>query len=526
MADNKGIVHIDKLNVRMRPAADAPALCQLMRNTAVTYSEATAGWLGIDFSLLEGYVSRAYMQLHTLEPPGPTRMESGIVEAEALNLRSGPGYDFSTVAVINRGTLVEILGEMDDWLQVRTRPVRGFIMRDLIVEIIGGGDSDAEAYPAAVNEKNVNLRSGPGDNYAVLSILARDTQLRVFRVTAGWAEVETLVQQGYLRKEFIKRSTGETIPTSGSDATAVATVATDGLALRNGPSESSAVLALLTSGLQFRVLDMAGGWLRVRPLIKSAYVASQYILDTGAVTPLPSPISADTLQPPPNEIIPIESHFSTEQRNMAEAWNQYGGLIKKVSVEFSLKSVVSLAVLCVESGGKGFGPDGRMIIRFENHYFFNYWGVNNPELYARHFRFSTDKPWQGHEYRPTTTAAWQPVHTGQQASEWQVFEFASRLNRNAALMSISMGSPQIMGANYAILCYSAVEEMFFAFQSDIRNQIRGLFRYIQGKNLTPLLVAEDFVAFARVYNGPANATAYGNKLKKHVDEFRKIFEFE
>ncbi len=524
MADKKGIVQTDRLNVRMRPAADAPTLCQLMRNTSVNYREATSGWLEIDFSLLEGYVSRAYVQLHTLEPPGPTRMESGIVEAEALNLRSGPGYDFTTVAVINRGTLVEILGEMDDWLQVRTRPVRGFVMRDLIVEIIGGGET-AEAFPAAVNEQNVNLRSGPGDNFSVLSILSRNDQLRVFRVTSGWAEVETLVHQGYLRKEFIKRSSGETMATSDDQATAMASVATDGLAFRNGPSESSGVVALLNSGLQLRVVDIAGSWLRVRPLIDSAYVASQYILESGAVAPTPMPVSADTLQPPPHEIIPIESHFSTEQRVMAEAWNQYGGFIKKISVEFSLKSVVSLAVLCVESGGKGFGPDGRMIIRFENHYFYNQWGVDNPELYARHFRFSSDKPWQGHEYRPTTTAAWQPVHTGQQASEWQVFEFASRLNRNAALMSISMGSPQIMGANYALLCYSTVEAMFFAFQSDIRNQIRGLFQFIQGKNLSPFLVAEDFEAFARVYNGPANATTYGNKLKKHVAEFRKIFEY-
>ncbi|MDZ7319174.1 MAG: N-acetylmuramidase domain-containing protein, partial [candidate division KSB1 bacterium] len=415
--------------------------------------------------------------------------------------------------------------EMDDWLQVRTRPVRGFMMRDFIVEIIGGGIGDAEAYSAAVNEKNVNLRSGPGENFAVLGILPRDTQLRVFRSTGVWAEVETLVHQGYLRKEFIKRSNGETIPTSDENATPVATVATDGLALRSGPSEDATILGLLSSGLQLRVLDMTGSWLRVRPLIDTAYVASQYITDSSVAAPAPTPILADTLQPPPHEIIPIESYFSTEQRIMAETWNQYGGLIKKISVEFSIQSVVALGVLCVESGGKGFGPDGRMIIRFENHYFYNYWGINNPELYAFHFRFNADKPWQGHEYRPTTAAAWQPVHTGQQESEWQVFEFASRLNRNAALMSISMGSPQIMGANYAILCYSAVEEMFFAFQNDIRNQIRGLFRYIQGKNLTPSLVAEDFVAFARVYNGPANATIYGNKLKKHVDEFRKIFEF-
>ncbi|MCU0645526.1 MAG: N-acetylmuramidase family protein, partial [bacterium] len=265
--------------------------------------------------------------------------------------------------------------------------------------------------------------------------------------------------------------------------------------------------------------------LRVQLLIQSGYASGNYIQEISGGAPKDIPAPGDPLKPPANEFIPIQHNFSTEQKTMATTWNQYGGLIKQVASQYSLNPIVALAVLCVESGGKGFGSDGRMIIRFENHYFYNYWGSKNESLYQNHFRYDPTQTWRGHEYRMSPSSAWMPVHTEQQYSEWQVFQFASQFDRTAAMKSISMGSPQIMGANYSILGYSSVDQMYNDFKSDIRNQIIGLFRYIKGKNLVPVLVAEDFVSFARVYNGPANASTYGAKIKKHVDEFRRIFPF-
>jgi hypothetical protein len=35
-------------------------------------------------------------------------------------------------------------------------------------------------------------------------------------------------------------------------------------------------------------------------------------------------------------------------------------------------------------------------------------------------------------------------------------------------------------------------------------------------------MAEDFIAFGKVYNGQAQALAYGDKIKQYVNEFRQI----
>ncbi len=47
-----------------------------------------------------------------------------------------------------------------------------------------------------------------------------------------------------------------------------------------------------------------------------------------------------------------------------------------------------------------------------------------------------------------------------------------------------------MGANYDLIGFPSPDQMFYAFQSDMRHQIWGLFRYIQAKNLIPDLIAD------------------------------------
>ena len=338
------------------------------------------------------------------------------------------------------------------------------------------------------------------------------------QVSNGWTEVQTILREGYIRKKFVKPANSHSIESGDADTITTATVTTEHLRLRSGPDQNHPTVAYLSRGTMLNIKDLATDWLRVQPNIKPAYILSRYIKEIEPTSLIEAASANDPLKPPLAEIISIDTSFSWEQKIMARTWNQYGGLIQRISQEFSIDPVISLAIFCVESGGKGFSRDGRMIIRFENHYFYRYWGQQNEELYKQHFMFDADTSWQGHQYRTSVSSPWQEVHTGDQKDEWAVLELASQLDRTAALKSISMGSPQIMGANHHLISYSTVEDMFHSFQSDIRHQIWGFFRFIDAKKAIPDLLAQDFVAFARVYNGPGQASTYGDKIKLHFDE--------
>jgi hypothetical protein len=217
-------------------------------------------------------------------------------------------------------------------------------------------------------------------------------------------------------------------------------------------------------------------------------------------------------------------------RLAADIWNRYGNLIGAISNLLSIEPAVAIAVFAVESGGKCFGPDGRMIIRFENQIFFDQWGKHNQARFQQHFSFNPQQRWLDHKWRPTPDEAWRPVDAanfhGVQSREWEVFNFARTLNDTAAKNSISMGAPQIMGFNFSIIGYESVQQMFDAFAASERAQIVGFFDFVQGPapNSRRILALQqqDFNTFASLYNGPGQAAKYGGLIKTTFDAFNQM----
>lgn len=226
------------------------------------------------------------------------------------------------------------------------------------------------------------------------------------------------------------------------------------------------------------------------------------------------------LEPPANEI--VEPDGSSEAASVSRAWALHGGLLSTLSARVGIDVGCAVAVLCVESGGAGFGADGRMIIRFENHVFRREWGSRTVD---RYFRQATNRPWEGHLFRENETTPWTTFH-GRQAMEWRVFEFARRKNATAAMRSISMGAPQIMGFNHRRLGYDSVEAMFERFNADVRFQIIGLFDFLTGgaadSQMLAALRARDFGRFASGYNGPGQAAIYGALIDRHCERFEAL----
>jgi peptidoglycan hydrolase-like protein with peptidoglycan-binding domain len=71
--------------------------------------------------------------------------------------------------------------------------------------------------------------------------------------------------------------------------------------------------------------------------------------------------------------IPLEK-LKGIQRTMANIYNNQGKYLEIKAKELGIDVASAAAVLKVESGGVGFGEGGKIIIRFENHVFFKYWG--------------------------------------------------------------------------------------------------------------------------------------------------------
>ncbi len=284
---------------------------------------------------------------------------------------------------------------------------------------------------------------------------------------------------------------------------------------RDGPGFTFNIMSVLPPGVQVSILGEQGDWFEVavggqHGFLNHAYVhewlKDQADLQAAALAPGDPKLDAGV----------------AAQRMLADIWNSYGGLLGRLAAQISIDPAVAVAVCATEAGGDGFGPDGRMIIRFENHIFWSQWGKSHPDQFNARFKFDPDAQWQGHQYRPAPDADWQRSHASQ-ASEWDALRVAQEMDAEAARKSISMGLPQIMGFNYASIGYPSVDDMFDRFSADVRNQLLALFDFIHSHAaLTQALQQGDFLAFARGYNGGGQAETYNNILGNYMSLFATL----
>jgi len=136
-----------------------------------------------------------------------------------------------------------------------------------------------------------------------------------------------------------------------------------------------------------------------------------------------------------------------------------------------------IAFIKVESGGKGFGSDGRLLIQFEPHW------------------FRKQAPF-------APTGKWSVNKIERQSAEWIAFNDAAQHDLEAAIKSTSLGLPQIMGFHFARLGYDSPLLMWSDFSESEEKQVAALVRFIKtDKRLYAAILAKDWHAIATIYNG-------------------------
>lgn len=302
---------------------------------------------------------------------------------------------------------------------------------------------------------------------------------------------------------------------------------TSNVNLRKGAGATFDVITLLPNRTTVTVLAESGLWYQVAVNNQKGFIHRDFVvlstqrISSGFFIQQPAtktwPLAPTNLKTAPSDADP-------KTKQVARIWNKYGGILQRLSDRLRIEPGVAVAVIATESSGAGF-QNNRLIIRFENHYFWRLWGKDNPDKFQRHFSFNAAEPWKEHLFRPDVNAPLQSFH-GNQDSEWTVFMKARSLHDESAKSSISMGLPQIMGANHKLIGYEAASEMFASFSQDERTQVLGLFDFIQGpETISRKVIAlqnQDFVAFAEQYNGTGQAAMYGGLLRLYFELFRML----
>lgn len=445
------------------------------------------------------------------------------VAVTSLNVRSMPNVISTILGQLTQGMVILASAKHDAWVQFYFAGKPGFVCRDYLQPV-----NDFTRLRGTVNTDFLSIYRTPDSVAKTLALVERGASIKTLAVIKEFLEIEFNSQPAYVLAKYVDLFYAQ----SGH----YAWVDTPILNVRSAPTTAAAVLGQLVADSQIWIEGEQQHWSQIHYNGKGGYVASQYLRkDDPQRQPEPSSLSDQQEllaipqpepQPQLDRMTPLtlltvagEPH----ERSVAATWNRWGALLENLSQNKQLDVACALAVLCVESSGKGFEKNNgnRMIIRFENHKFWSYWGKYHPQVYKLHFSYNPNKVWIDHQWRAEPRDLWQSFH-GQQNREWRVFEFAQQLDKDAAMLSISMGAPQIMGFHYERLGYQSVNEMFNAFSAGIQGQIQGLFDFFS-ESMHSCLREQAFENFAALYNGKGQKKIYGQRIEQHFQAFKKIY---
>jgi hypothetical protein len=210
------------------------------------------------------------------------------------------------------------------------------------------------------------------------------------------------------------------------------------------------------------------------------------------------------------------------KRDIATTYNRVGGLMSALAMKAGIPVEGALAVWQAESGGLPY-TQGRPVLRFENHVFFDEWGDNHVGAFDQHFQFGgragvPGRRWQNHRWQSSAGGAWQTFH-GSQTKEYNVFQFAHTLagDPEPGCRASSLGGPQILGRNHATVGYASAKALFDAMALSERWEVCAFFDFCRSKHIIDEIKNEDWEGFAYYYNGAGNAVVYGQKIENYYN---------
>ena len=129
-------------------------------------------------------------------------LKTGIafVTASSLRLRSGASSSTDTLAYAKRNEVVVVTGKTGQWYKVSYNLRTGYMHSDYLNFTTR---ENAELGYGSVNGSRVNIRSGPGTGYGILSQASRGERAYTIGINNQWYKVIYGDNIGYIRSDYL-----------------------------------------------------------------------------------------------------------------------------------------------------------------------------------------------------------------------------------------------------------------------------------------------------------------------------------
>jgi len=226
---------------------------------------------------------------------GTVAYGAGTVSASLLNVRSGPGTNYSIVDTVDNGEIVIILEKStSDWYRINYDGTVGYVASRYLSNVLTAENFDAEG---EVNDTGVRYRTGPSTSDSVIGTIPKGTEVDIIGINSGWYKLVYNGKTGYMRSDYIdvtsfdeddkndnQTSAGSTAQqpenNTSSNETAVdkkGSVTGNYVRFRSAPSLNATIISLLNKGTAVTVVAETDDWYKITYGGNTGYMSRDYI---------------------------------------------------------------------------------------------------------------------------------------------------------------------------------------------------------------------------------------------------------
>lgn len=213
--------------------------------------------------------------------------EEGVVEnrkvtvtGSIVNVRTGPDINFDKAGQVKEGEPLSVREEKDGWFLVNIPNIgqawiAGWLAKDNTDSVQIDSESALsnpvlEQGSLVVASEIVNVRSGPGEEYDLITQAAINQKYDILAQQGGWYKIQIGQQQGWVAG-WLVRIEVPAVPITSK----MVTVSSNVVNFRQGASLDAAIIGKVYRGQHMSVIGQQGDWYEVKaPGGKQGWIAT------------------------------------------------------------------------------------------------------------------------------------------------------------------------------------------------------------------------------------------------------------
>ena len=250
-----GTVTAGELNIRKGADSDYEKVGTYMKGDRIEILETNTvdgtvwgrtnlGWVGM------GYVRMDGTPITSEEDPNAARVSSdgnyevlgyGVVNLGELNVRIGPGTEYTKVRTVTQGVRYAYYQLADGWVRIED----GWVSTEYFY--LEGTTTDS-AMTGSVATDDLNIRTGPDTSFRSTGTYKQGEHIEILAQVHGWGYTE----KGWVFMAYIE----EVAPTYTTGSCTI----TIGLNIREEPNADSEIVGTYSMGDHVTITEVQGSW--------------------------------------------------------------------------------------------------------------------------------------------------------------------------------------------------------------------------------------------------------------------------